>query len=276
MSTAADILASMNYQPASAATKQQKAAQAQIEKLGFKVQWYDGTDAKPAFFSGQTPDTVFLRADGNSTFAGIMGLAFHEITHWAQFSDSGLWAALRSTVDDATMIEAATNYWSQQAGIDPVVRRSIAEIIAQSQGKAGSTESVDQIEQRMAGTMAEVEGVAQLIQNGTEALFRGDAVPGWFNQMLIRAGVRGRSAMSALKLYRGLQEAAKNNKAYSPGKFGFTIEAAQRGLEVMRAAREAAMSQPQPAQPAPASTATPTPQPAPAPRRPPRGPAPPL
>lgn len=285
--TVDDVLSSQQYNPATSATTAQKAVEQQLTRLGFKVQYYDGGqqgDTRPAFFSPQTPDTVYLRADGNMKFSEMMGLAMHELTHWAQFNDSGLWRAMRETMDDQTMLAAATEYWKQAAGIDPQVRQSLAQIVAEADGKPISGDDVAQLESRMGRSLVESEGAAKMIENGAAALFRGEAVPGWFGQLVTRMGLRGRSAMSALKLYRGLQEAAKNNKGYTPGKVGFTIDAAQRGLEVMRRARlqaagavaaPTATPQPQaapapattpaPAQPAPAAPAAPAAAPAPAP-----------
>ena len=269
-----DVLSSQQYNPATAATTNQKAVEQQLTRLGFKVQYYDGGtqgDTRPAFFSPQTPDTVYLRADGNMKFSEMMGLAMHELTHWVQFNDSGLWSAMRETMDDQTMLAAATKYWQNAAGIDPQVRQSLAQIMAEADGKPISGDDVAQLESRMGRSLVESEGAAKMIENGAAALFRGEAVPGWFGQLVTRMGLRGRSAMSALKLYRGLQEAAKNNKGYTPGKVGFTIDAAQRGLEVMRQARlqaagavAAPPATPQPqAAPAPATTPAPA-QPAPA------------
>lgn len=285
--TVDDVLSSQQYNPATSATTSQKAVEQQLTRLGFKVQYYDGGtqgDTRPAFFSPQTPDTVYLRADGNMKFSEMMGLAMHELTHWVQFNDSGLWSAMRETMDDQTMLAAATKYWQQAAGIDPQVRQSLAQIMAEADGKPISGDDVAQLESRMGRSLVESEGAAQMIENGAAALFRGEAVPGWFGQLVTRMGLRGRSAMSALKLYRGLQEAAKNNKGYTPGKVGFTIDAAQRGLEVMRRARlqaagavaappatpqpqaaPAPATTPAPAQPAPAAPAAPAAAPAPAP-----------
>ena len=285
--TVDDVLSSQQYNPATSATTAQKAVEQQLTRLGFKVQYYDGGqqgDTRPAFFSPQTPDTVYLRADGNMKFSEMMGLAMHELTHWAQFNDSGLWRAMRETMDDQTMLAAATEYWQQAAGIDPQVRQSLAQIMAEAEGKPISGDDVAQLESRMGRSLLESEGAAKMIENGAAALFRGEAVPGWFGQLVTRMGLRGRSAMSALKLYRGLQEAAKNNKGYTPGKVGFTIDAAQRGLEVMRRARlqaagavaappatpqpqaaPAPATTPAPAQPAPAAPAAPAAAPAPAP-----------
>ena len=285
--TVDDVLSSQQYNPATSATTAQKAVEQQLTRLGFKVQYYDGGqqgDTRPAFFSPQTPDTVYLRADGNMKFSEMMGLAMHELTHWVQFNDSGLWSAMRETMDDQTMLAAATKYWQQAAGIDPQVRQSLAQIIAEADGKPISGDDVAQLESRMGRSLVESEGAAKMIENGAAALFRGEAVPGWFGQLVTRMGLRGRSAMSALKLYRGLQEAAKNNKGYTPGKVGFTIDAAQRGLEVMRRARlqaagavaappatpqpqaaPAPATTPAPAQPAPAAPAAPAAAPAPAP-----------
>jgi len=285
--TVDDVLSSQQYNPATSATTAQKAVEQQLTRLGFKVQYYDGGqqgDTRPAFFSPQTPDTVYLRADGNMKFSEMMGLAMHELTHWAQFNDSGLWRAMRQTMDDQTMLAAATEYWQQAAGIDPQVRQSLAQIMAEAEGKPISGDDVAQLESRMGRSLVESEGAAKMIENGAAALFRGEAVPGWFGQLVTRMGLRGRAAMSALKLYRGLQEAAKNNKGYTPGKVGFTIDAAQRGLEVMRRARlqaagavaappatpqpqaaPAPATTPAPAQPAPAAPAAPAAAPAPAP-----------
>lgn len=225
----------------------------ELEGLGYDVVFYnDQNDKRDAFYSPFTPNTVYIRPGMNNETAGyVMGLGYHELLHDIQLTDSKLWSALRSAFDEESVIKAGVGYFQDMANAED--RMAVAAARASLAGD--KTTGIDAIMRRHGNTLLTAEGTASELQDGIATLFRTGQAPGLLGRILARSGLRGRQAMTALKVRSILLARAKERQKGQRSEFSAQVREAMASA----AARKQLEAEYKQAQAKPAQAAT-TPQ----------------
>lgn len=196
----------------------------ELEGLGYDVVFYnDQNDKRDAFYSPFTPNTVYIRSGMNNETAGyVMGLGYHELLHDIQLTDSKLWSALRSAFDEESVIKAGVDYFQDMANAED--RMAVAAARASLAGD--KTTGIDAIMRRHGNTLLTAEGTASELQDGIATLFRTGQAPGLLGRILARSGLRGRQAMTALKVRSILLAKAKERQKGQRSEFSAQVREA--------------------------------------------------
>ena len=196
----------------------------ELEGLGYDVVFYnDQNDKRDAFYSPFTPNTVYIRPGMNNETAGyVMGLGYHELLHDIQLTDSKLWSALRSAFDEESVIKAGVGYFQDMANAED--RMAVAAARASLAGD--KTTGIDAIMRRHGNTLLTAEGTASELQDGIATLFRTGQAPGLLGRILARSGLRGRQAMTALKVRSILLAKAKERQKGQRSEFSAQVREA--------------------------------------------------
>jgi hypothetical protein len=279
---AADVMSEQGVTPASATTDSDRAAEQQIRELGYDIQFFDSAnpDADPAFYSPASPNTVFLKSGmQNKDLVDALSFAYHEVMHIVQATDSDLYMALRNAFDEQSVVQAGIEYFNNKLRADDRLAQSAAAATMQQVAgvQAMPMQQGEMIEQRAGRTLLEAEGQARVMEDGIRELFRTGKAPGYLGQLIVRMGLRGRQAATALRVRSMLIEAAKQ-RTTSPAKrgtksvalteFGQRVEEAKgvlRGQQLLERppVPPAAPATPTPAAAPPAAAAAPTAAPVP-------------
>ena len=250
-----DVLRQNNATSAQAKTEADNKAAEELKRLGYDVQFYDGGQAEQVgFYDPASPNTVFLRS-GQTNVAEAIGIGYEEAVHGIQYADAGLWKAIRQMHSTSAAVEAAVNYFNQQANAEDIAARGAVDSMTNPQ--QGPVTAGRAISNRYGSALVTAEGVANDIRDGVETLFRTGQAPGLLGQIITRMGLRGRQAATALRVRNLMLEKAATRQRTGVSEFGQRImEAktgiqARAGLEQETAARAAAAA-------APATPATPT------------------
>lgn len=261
--TAADVLSELKLGVSSATTESDSAAEAQIRELGYDIQFFDSTDpdTDPAFYSPSAPNTIFLKS-GMTREEMLDGVVFahHEAMHIIQATDGDLYSAMRKAFDEQSVVEAGVEYFNDKLRRDDRLAQSAASSLARQMdtGPTMPTTVGGAIEQRAGRTLLQAEGQAKLLEKGVRELLRSGKAPGFLGELIVKMGLRGRQAATALRVRKMmLDAAAKRGKVSSAvGKpvalteFGTQIEEAK---GVLRAQKMMETPPKAPAAPTPAA-----------------------
>ena len=250
-----DVLRQNNATSAQAKTEADNKAAEELKRLGYDVQFYDGGQAEQVgFYDPASPNTVFLRS-GQTNVAEAIGIGYEEAVHGIQYADAGLWKAIRQMHSTSAAVEAAVNYFNQQANAEDIAARGAVDSMTNPQ--QGPVTAGRAISNRYGSALVTAEGVANDIRDGVETLFRTGQAPGLLGQIITRMGLRGRQAATALRVRNLMLEKAATRQRTGLSEFGQRIMEAKTGIQVRTgldqetAARAAAAA-------APATPATPT------------------
>ena len=265
-----EVLSELKLTPSMAQTASDRAAEEQIKALGYDISFFDSTDpdADPAFYSPSAPNTVFLKSGmTNEQMIDALVFAHHEVMHIVQATDTDLYMALRNAFDEQSVVEAGVEYFNNKLRKDDRLAQSAAASMAQQVAGVQTMpmRQGEMIEQRAGRTLLEAEGQARVMEDGVRELFRTGKAPGFLGQLIVKMGLRGRQATTALRVRSMLLEAAKQRQP-RPAKRGTRqvalTEFGQRIEEAKGVLRGQQMLEQPPT--APAAPAKPTPAAAPA------------
>lgn len=253
-----DVLRQNNATTAQATTEADNKASSELQRLGYDVQFYDGGQSEQVgFYDPASPNTIFLRS-GQTNAAEAIGIGYEEAIHGIQFSDAGLWKAIRQMHSTSAAVDAAANYFNQQSNPEDIAARGAIDAMGNPQ--QGPVTAERAIANRFGSTLVTAEGVANDIRDGVQTLFRTGQAPGLLGQIITRMGLRGRQAATALRVRNMMLERAASRQRGGLSEFGQQVQEAKAGIQArvgleQEAARRAA---------APAPAPAPTPAPAPA------------
>jgi hypothetical protein len=261
-----DVLAAEKLSVAAPASDTDSKVQSEMESLGYDVQFYDPTDpndTRPAFYSPSTPNTVYLRSGmKESEFAAAMGYAYHEVIHVIQATDGDLYKALRQSFDEQSTVEAGVQYFNDKLRADDRLAQTAAGTIAAEVGGVSARPMMQgqMVEERAGRALLQAEGEAQITQSAMEEFFKTGKAPGLLGRVIIKLGLRGKQAATALRvrsvLMKGAQERIARKAA--PAKIGSEVALTEFGrqmVEAMGVAGAVQMAETAPAPTAPSTTA---------------------
>ena len=261
-----DVLAAEKLSVAAPTSDTDSKVQSEMESLGYDVQFYDPTDpndTRPAFYSPSTPNTVYLRSGmKESEFAAAMGYAYHEVIHVIQATDGDLYKALRQSFDEQSTVEAGVQYFNDKLRADDRLAQTAAGTIAAEVGGVSARPMMQgqMVEERAGRALLKAEGEAQITQSAMEEFFKTGKAPGLLGRVIIKLGLRGKQAATALRvrsvLMKGAQERIARKAA--PAKVGSEVALTEFGrqmVEAMGVAGAVQMAETAPAPTAPATTA---------------------
>jgi len=250
-----DVLRQNSATSAQATTDADNKAAEELKRLGYDVQFYDGGQAEQVgFYDPASPNTIFLRS-GQTNVAEAVGIGYEEAVHGIQFSDAGLWKAIRQMHSPSAAVEAAVNYFNQQANPEDIAARGAIDAMANPQ--RGPVNSSRAISNRYGSALVTAEGVANDIRDGVETLFRTGQAPGLLGQVITRMGLRGRQAATALRVRNLMLEKAASRQKTGVSEFGQRIQEAKQGIQARTALEQEAATRAAAAA-APAAPAAPT------------------
>jgi len=261
-----DVLAAEKLSVAAPTSDTDSKVQSEMESLGYDVQFYDPTDpndTRPAFYSPSTPNTVYLRSGmKESEFAAAMGYAYHEVIHVIQATDGDLYKALRQSFDEQSTVEAGVQYFNDKLRADDRLAQTAAGTIAAEVGGVSARPMMQgqMVEERAGRALLQAEGEAQITQSAMEEFFKTGKAPGLLGRVIIKLGLRGKQAATALRvrsvLMKGAQERIARKAA--PAKVGSEVALTEFGrqmVEAMGVAGAVQMAETAPAPTAPSTTA---------------------
>ena len=267
---AASVLKGEKKTLAAASTKADEAAATELRNLGYDIEFFtpDSADnSDPAFYHPATPNTVYLRSGlEQGDIAKVMGFAYHEVMHIVQATDGKLYNALRASFDEVSTVEAGAQYFNDAMRADDrLAQNANAALQADLEGQA--TQPMTQegtLVQRAGRSLLTAEGEARNLEDGIRELFRTGKAPGFLGKLIVRMGLRGRQAATALRVRSLLLASAEKRIAARSGAKPALTETGLQIEEAKGVAREVAMMQ-ETAAPAADATAAPAPSPAPSP-----------
>ena len=261
-----DVLAAEKLSIADPSSDTDNKVKSEMESLGYDVQFFDPTDpndTRPAFYNPATPNTVYLRSGmKESEFAAAMGYAYHEVVHVIQATDGDLYKALRQSFDEQSTVEAGVQYFNDKLRTDDRLAQAAAQTIAAEVGGQETRPMMQgqMVEERAGRALLRAEGEAQITQSAMEEFFKTGKAPGLLGQVIIRLGLRGKQAATALRvrsmLMKGAQERIARKAA--PAKTGDQVALTEFGRQIEEAkgvVSAVGMAETPPAPTAPSTTA---------------------
>lgn len=258
-----EVLANHNATSVGPQTDADKAALKELTNLGYNIVFYKGgdSDQQDAFYDPSAQNTLFVRS-GQESASRAISLGYEEAIHAIQFTDGALWAKLRRMFDEQSVIEAAVEYFQDQASpVDIAAQRAALQAFEQQQGPQ---QAAALMQLRSGQALVEAEGTANEIRAGAETLFRTGKAPGLLGTIITRMGLRGQQAATALRVRSEIIAAAKRRAQPQQTELGRRVS---ESLAVIRAKEKLLKDQAQQQRPAapqqqaaptvPAATATP-------------------
>jgi hypothetical protein len=259
-----DVLAAEKLSVAAPTSDTDSKVQSEMESLGYDVQFFDPTDpndTRPAFYNPATPNTVYLRSGmKESEFAAAMGYAYHEVIHVIQATDGDLYKALRQSFDEQSTVEAGVQYFNDKLRADDRLAQTAAGTIAAEVGGVGARPMMQgqMVEERAGRALLQAEGEAQITQSAMEEFFKTGKAPGLLGRVIIKLGLRGKQAATALRvrsvLMKGAQERIARKAA--PAKVGSEVALTEFGRQIEEAKGVVGAVQMAETAPAPAAPST--------------------
>ena len=244
--TLSEVLESNNVSPAVQGdlTSEDRIAGDELAKLGYDVAYFTSDDdVRVGFFDPSAPNTIFIKT-GSTNAAESIGVGYEEALHGIQFTDGKLWAKLRLIHDEASSLEAATEYFNEQANPEDIAAQAAIDMIGSGQQTPLTPQQA--VAKRYGGAFAIAEGTANDLRAGIETIYQNGQAPNLLNRVILRMGLKGRQAATAFKIRN---EMLKNSTRVTSGVksgqtvLGQTITEAKSGLRASVELRQAANEQ---------------------------------
>ena len=244
--TLSEVLEANNVSPAVQGdlTSEDRIAGDELAKLGYDVAYFTSDDdVRVGFFDPSAPNTIFIKT-GSTNAAESIGVGYEEALHGIQFTDGKLWAKLRLIHDEASSLEAATEYFNEQANPEDIAAQAAIDMIGSGQQTPLTPEQA--VAKRYGGAFAIAEGTANDLRAGIETIYQNGQAPNLLNRVILRMGLKGRQAATAFKIRN---EMLKNSTRVTSGVksgqtvLGQTITEAKSGLRASVELRQAANEQ---------------------------------
>jgi hypothetical protein len=243
-----EVLEANNVSPAVQAdlTPEDAIAGNELAKLGYDVAYFTSDDdVRVGFFDPSAPNTIFIKT-GSTNAAESIGVGYEEALHGIQFTDGKLWAKLRLIHDEASSLEAATEYFNEKALGNPedIAAQAALDLIQSGQQTPLTPEQA--VAKRYGGALAIAEGTANDLRAGIQTIYQNGQAPNLLNRVILRMGLKGRQAATAFKIRN---EMLKNSTRVTSGVksgqtvLGQTITEAKSGLRASVELRQAANEQ---------------------------------
>lgn len=241
-----EVLEANNVSPAvqEDLTPEDAIAGNELTKLGYEVVYFTSDDdVRVGFFDPSAPNSIFIKT-GSTNAAESIGVGYEEALHGIQFTDGKLWAKLRLIHDEASSLDAATEYFNEQANPEDVAAQAAIDMIGSGQQTPLTPQQA--VAKRYGGAFAIAEGTANDLRAGIETIYQNGQAPNLLNRVILRMGLKGRQAATAFKIRN---EMLKNSTRVTSGVrsgqtvLGQTISEAKSGLRASVELRQAANEQ---------------------------------
>lgn len=246
--TLSEVLEANNVSPAvqEDITSEDRIAGDELAKLGYDVAYFTSDDnVRVGFFDPSAPNTIFIKT-GSTNAAESIGVGYEEALHGIQFTDGKLWAKLRLIHDEASSLEAATEYFNEKALGNPedIAAQAALDLIQSGQQTPLTPEQA--VAKRYGGALAIAEGTANDLRAGIQTIYQNGQAPNLLNRVILRMGLKGRQAATAFKIRNEmLKNSTRVTSGVRSGKtvLGQTISEAKSGLQASVELRQAAREQ---------------------------------